>query len=204
MNQRSSVAKTFGAETRELMQADVDDDLPKVVKSLLLVGKVLINLDAKLSRLESANEKVIEELEQNDEPESSEQFQGVLDEEAELIDGVVSRISELKILKGELERKRAMLETVRSRTSNNTSATEQAAQLSPVSSDLSSIWTPPSTSVQAPIKPPHIEITSFDGDVLKWQEFWDQFEAAIHNARFSSIDKMNYLKSPELPELSTG
>ena len=183
------------AEAQKLMQADVDDDLPKVVKSLMLVGKVLMNLDAKLSRLESANERVIEALEQNDDTEGSEQFQKVLDEEAELIDDVVSRISELKILKGELERKRAMLETVRSRTSNNTSATEQATQLGSVSSDLSSIWTPPSTSVQAPIKPPHIEITSFDGDVLKWQEFWDQFEAAIHKARFSSIDKMNYLKS---------
>ena len=28
-----------------------------------------------------------------------------------------------------------------------------------------------------------------------WQEFWDTFEATIQKGRYSSVDKMNYLKS---------
>ena len=47
----------------------------------------------------------------------------------------------------------------------------------------------------SPIKPPQLKITPFDGDVLKWQEFWDQFEASIDKAHYSPIDKLNYLKS---------
>lgn len=39
------------------------------------------------------------------------------------------------------------------------------------------------------------KIALSDGNVLRWQEFWDQFEATIHNAKFFSIDKMNYLRS---------
>ena len=52
--------------------------------------------------------------EHNEDQEGAEQFQGILDEEAELIDGVLSRISELKILKGELERKRNEIERTQS------------------------------------------------------------------------------------------
>ena len=35
----------------------------------------------------------------------------------------------------------------------------------------------------------------FDGNVLKWQEFWDAFEASIDKGKYSSVDKKNYLKS---------
>ena len=38
-------------------------------------------------------------------------FQTVLDEEAEFIDGILTKISELKIIKVEVERKRKELET---------------------------------------------------------------------------------------------
>jgi len=48
---------------------------------------------------------------------------------------------------------------------------------------------------QGPIKPPQLEMTPFEGDVLKWQEFWDQFEASIHKANYPPIDKFNYLRS---------
>ena len=32
-------------------------------------------------------------------------------------------------------------------------------------------------------------------NILKWQEFWDVFEASIDKGRYSSVDKMTYLKS---------
>ena len=36
----------------------------------------------------------------------------------------------------------------------------------------------------------------FSGDKLKWTEFWDAFEKAVHNnARMSNIEKFRYLRS---------
>ena len=31
--------------------------------------------------------------------------------------------------------------------------------------------------------------------MLKWREFWDAFDAAIHQTDYSAVDKMNCLKS---------
>ena len=46
------------------------------------------------------------------------------------------------------------------------------------------------------VKLPKLEIVVFSGDKLKWTEFWDAFENAVHNnARVSNIEKFNYLRS---------
>ena len=46
------------------------------------------------------------------------------------------------------------------------------------------------------VKLPKLEIVVFSGDKLKWTEFWDAFENAVHNnARLSNIEKFNYLRS---------
>jgi len=44
----------------------------------------------------------------------------------------------------------------------------------------------------AAINPPKLDIAPFKGDVLRWQEFWDVFEASVDKA---PVDKFNYLKS---------
>ena len=62
------------------------------------------------SKLEAANEKLTDAFEQVNDTEGAEQFQQVLDEDAELIDTVLSRISELKGMKKELKRTRKNLE----------------------------------------------------------------------------------------------
>ena len=42
---------------------------------------------------------------------------------------------------------------------------------------------------------PKIVKVSFCGDKLKWAEFWDSFECAIHNnKKLSNIERFNYLK----------
>jgi len=174
---------------QKLIQADLGDSL--LLKYLMSVGKVLMNLEVKLGQLESTNQKLVDKFEQSEDAEGAEHFQTVLDEESEFIDGVLTRKSELKILKGEVERKRTKLETAQSPVLVSANSTQQTDHTQ-LSSEIASIWSP---SVQGPTKPPHLEITLFDGNVLKWQEFWDQFEAAIHKAKYSSVDKMNYLKS---------
>ena len=46
------------------------------------------------------------------------------------------------------------------------------------------------------VKLPKLEIPSFSGEKLKWAEFWDSFEAAVHlNTSLSEVEKLNYLMS---------
>ncbi|XP_022809618.1 uncharacterized protein LOC111346609 [Stylophora pistillata] len=49
---------------------------------------------------------------------------------------------------------------------------------------------------QLHLKLPKLELPKFDGDVLKFQNFWDQFEVAIHdNDNVPSVQKFTYLRS---------
>ena len=46
------------------------------------------------------------------------------------------------------------------------------------------------------VKLPKLELMKFDGNVLKWQEFWDSFETTIHdNTSLQDVDKLNYLRA---------
>ena len=43
---------------------------------------------------------------------------------------------------------------------------------------------------------PKLELPKFSGNVLKWQEFWDSFEASIHkNPNLQPVDKFSYLEA---------
>ena len=76
-----------------------------------------------------------------------------------------------------------------------TEVQEQINHLQSIQSatSLAGIWSKHPT--EGPIKPPQLDIPVFNGNVLKWQEFWDAFEATIDKGKYSSVDKMNYLKS---------
>ena len=46
------------------------------------------------------------------------------------------------------------------------------------------------------VKLPKLEISKFNGDVINWQGFWDQFCSAIHeNNSISDMDKFSNLKT---------
>ena len=46
------------------------------------------------------------------------------------------------------------------------------------------------------VKLPKLELKKFDGNILKWQEFWDAFDSTIHqNNRLQRVDKFNYLRN---------
>ena len=48
----------------------------------------------------------------------------------------------------------------------------------------------------APVRLPKLELSKFNGNILKWQEFWDAFEATIHkNQTLQHVNKFNYLKA---------
>ena len=48
---------------------------------------------------------------------------------------------------------------------------------------------------QPDVRLPKFDLMKFDGDIFKWQEFWDCFNTAIHKKELSRIDKFNYLRS---------
>ena len=52
------------------------------------------------------------------------------------------------------------------------------------------------TLTKIPVKLPKLELTKFDGNILNWQVFWDQFNSSIHlNNNISDIYKFSYLLS---------
>ena len=152
-----------------------------------------MNLETKLARLEAANDKLADAYETD----AAEQLQGMLNEESEFTDGIIGKISQLKLLKETVERKRREMEATQSQSLENrlSRMQEQVEQLqtahSRPSHSLASIW----TSTAGHTKPPNLDIALFGGDVLRWQEFWDMFETSIDRSEYTPIDKLNYLKS---------
>ena len=67
-------------------------------------------------------------------------------------------------------------------------------------SEISLIKNPPVFSVSPSTvsnacRLPKIDLIAFEGDPLKWQGFWDQFQVSFHeNERISDIDRFNFLK----------
>lgn len=64
---------------------------------------------------------------------------------------------------------------------------------------LSSHTTSSSSSPMAPVgktsKLPKLDVPAFDGDVLRWQTFWEQFETSIHSrSSLSDAEKLVYLQ----------
>ncbi|XP_026331550.1 uncharacterized protein LOC113238917, partial [Hyposmocoma kahamanoa] len=49
----------------------------------------------------------------------------------------------------------------------------------------------PETTQQT--KLPKLSLLKFNGNILGWHDFWDQFEAGIHNKSLPDVDKLSYL-----------
>ena len=40
---------------------------------------------------------------------------------------------------------------------------------------------------------PRIDVPKFDGNILNWRLFWEQFRAAVHDNPLGEVDKVTYL-----------
>jgi len=85
------------SDAQKLIQEDCGESLQDTLKCLMLVRKVLMNLEVKLGWLEAANKKLNDAFEQSKDTEGANSFQVVLDEEAEFIDGILTKIPELAL-----------------------------------------------------------------------------------------------------------
>ena len=45
------------------------------------------------------------------------------------------------------------------------------------------------------MKLPKLDLPTFNGNLLGWQEFWDIFNSTIHQQSLSNVVKFSYLKS---------
>ena len=53
----------------------------------------------------------------------------------------------------------------------------------------------PSIPSSSGVKLPRIDVPTFDGNIMNWVVFWEQFEAAIHSKhQLSNADKLTYLR----------
>ena len=80
------------SEADILVQTEFGDDPQEMLKLSLSIGKVLLNLETKLVRLETANDKLAEAYDQAEDTDAAEQFQTTLDEDSELIDNTITNI----------------------------------------------------------------------------------------------------------------
>jgi len=78
-------------EATVVLQAEWTDNLQEMLKLSLSIGQSL-SVEAKLTRFEAANDKLVEALEQAADDEAMQQFQTTLDEESELIDDAILKI----------------------------------------------------------------------------------------------------------------
>ena len=54
---------------------------------------------------------------------------------------------------------------------------------------------PPETSGNGKTRIAKLDIPTFDGEILNWQKYWNQFEVAVHSQKsISSTEKLRYLE----------
>ena len=134
------------SEAQKLLQKELTDDTREIGQFLLLVGKVLLkfNLETKLARLEATYEKLVEVYNQGIDTEAAVQFQNVLDEDTDFIEGIIDKISQLQVLKEEVEKKRREMEA-----HHNSSLEQRVTQVQELvkhlqssshSTEVASIW----------------------------------------------------------------
>ncbi|XP_073955644.1 uncharacterized protein [Choristoneura fumiferana] len=63
--------------------------------------------------------------------------------------------------------------------------------------DTSNSWAslPPHENLHVTGRLPQMELAKFDGDVLKWHQFWDQFTSNVDSRNLNDVDKLLYLQS---------
>lgn len=52
-----------------------------------------------------------------------------------------------------------------------------------------------SPTINVSSKLPKLSLPEFDGDILGWHQYWDQFRSNIDSKRLSDVDKLSYLKA---------
>ena len=159
-------------EVNELLQQEVSGiNEQQIMKYSLSIGKSILSLETKLTRLETVNDKLMDAYEEEGSSEASAEFQSTLEQDSEFMDNVIDKVSQLKVLQVEVERRKRELDT------NHTQNLEQ--HLTQVQEQMSLLQSSQTRSEQYHLQPPlpravrrtQTDISPYSGDVLKWNEF---------------------------------
>ena len=155
-------------------------------------------LQTLVNKLETQSEKVAAAISGSEEDITEE----ILAQDSKICDCAWDSISKLKQLENELSDliKREDVESV-SEDAENTKESIQIdmKRLFEMQLDLQKEFVKHTTDIAKEVnsvKLPKLEISSFNGDKLRWLEFWQSFETSVHKStNLSKIDKFNYLRS---------
>ena len=152
------------------------------------VSAALIKLKEYNAKLESTCEKIAIELDSIDDDKEKEDVQKEQDNATELMGIAIETSCDLSELENELiKRQKEENSKFEKLLEMQTQLMEKLA----VQSDKKT-GTVPKESV----KLPKLDIPSFKGDIMRFQEFWDAFDACINkNYTLSPIEKFTYLRS---------
>ena len=132
--------------------------------------------------MDSANQKVLDYYGQpavNDQANLA-TFDALLTEEDAVFQGILNSIPQLENLFKEIGIQRVKKETV---AVPHHAQVVNPVQVQPIAEGNS-------------VKLPKLEIESYDGNILRWNTFWDSFEPAIHHRHgLTDVEKFNYLRS---------
>ena len=169
-------------ETGSIDLHDFIDEIDDLIKNLNAFSK---------NKLDTACAELSIEARNSDRDQEYEQF---IEKDNSIATAVIDYISELdrrrKVVKGLI---------VSRRKSTEPALEEQVVQLQ---TQLEQLMTErqqrqeESGTHQRSVNLPKLAIPSFNGDKLRWSEFWDTFEAIVdQNNKLSNIEKLSYLNS---------
>jgi len=69
-------------------------------------------------------------------------------------------------------------------------AVQESMSISPLSSRTLDTF----LSTDTALRLPKLQLPNFDGNILKWPEFWDVFESSMDKHNIARVSKFSYLK----------
>ena len=152
-------------------------------------------LTERCHKVERQSEKVISEIKDGDDPYIDE----ILNGDADVLFTANTMITKLRKFEIELKDRMKKEESLMMQTKHDESKSDMQKLIEmqlEFQKDFLKSTKPGPLPVQSSVKLPKLELCSFNGDKLKWVEFWQSFESSVHkNDSLSDIEKFNYLRN---------
>jgi len=177
--------QTYIPKAQKILQVPINE-LTDLDAEEMEIEELINRICTNLSLLERCNDdwiKLLKELDGEQKEKEDKEYSWA----AEGTDGIIELLIDSKETASRLEARLTLVLRKRERAMK-----EKTAAASPLRSPLSQETINNSCSK---VKLPKLHLTSFDGNILNWQEFWDIFNSAVHTQEISNVTKFSYLKN---------
>ena len=152
-------------------------------------------LTERCHKVERQSERVISEIKDGDDPYIDE----ILNGDADVLFTANTMITKLRKFEIDLKDRMKKEESLMMQTKHDESKSDMQKLIEmqlEFQKDFLKSTKPGPLPEQSSVKLPKVELCSFNGDKLKWVEFWQSFEYSVHkNDSLSAIEKFNYLRN---------